>query len=81
MTINHQDIDSELLSLPMEERARLIEVLISSLDESCETQDNEKIEAAWLAEADRRYQEYRQGKMGAKSASDALAEARAMFRR
>lgn len=50
MTI--EQVEAEVLRLPRAERARLAELLISSLDEDSE------IERAWEDEAERRYQRY-----------------------
>ncbi len=48
--MNIQSIEQEVLHLPVEERARLAEILLSSLDELSE----QEIEKLWLLEAQRR---------------------------
>jgi len=48
-------LEAEILKLPRSVRARLAERLISSLDE------DDEIEQAWAAEADRRYQSFQRG--------------------
>lgn len=63
------------MKLPTHLRARLAEVLISSLDEDSE------IEQAWEEEAERRYQQYLAGEMDALPASEALAQVRAELKR
>ena len=68
MTI--EQLEAEALKLPREVRARLAEVLISSLDEDSE------IERAWEKEAEERYQRYLAGEEGAASATEALSELR-----
>ncbi|HEU0012921.1 MAG TPA: addiction module protein [Longimicrobium sp.] len=69
MTI--EQIEAEVLKLPVHHRARLAQSLITSLDEESE------IEAAWAEEADRRYEAYRAGEMKAIPAAQAMAEIRA----
>ena len=50
-------IENEALSLSNQERAFLADRLLSSLCEDAYTD----IDAAWIAEAERRYKEYKQG--------------------
>lgn len=69
MTI--EQVEAEVLRLPRAERARLAELLISSLDEDSE------IERAWEDEAERRYQRYLAGDEEAIPAAQVLAEIRA----
>jgi len=69
MTI--EQVEAEVLRLPRAERARLAELLISSLDEDSE------IERAWEDEAERRYQRYLAGNEEAIPAAQVLAEIRA----
>ncbi len=70
-----EQLEAEVLKLPSHQRARLAEVLISSLDEDSE------IEQAWEEEAERRYQQYQAGEMDALPAAVALAEVRAELKR
>jgi putative addiction module component (TIGR02574 family) len=51
-----QAIESAALLLPPEERARLAERLLASLDEA-----DPEVEAAWLAEISRRMVEWEEG--------------------
>lgn len=69
-----QELEAEVLKLPSHERARLAEVLISSLDEE------DEIAEAWVAEAERRYEELRTGKVQGVPAEDVLARVRASLR-
>ncbi len=55
--MNIQSIEQEVLHLPVEERARLAEILLSSLDELSE----QEIEKLWLLEAQRRAAEIDNG--------------------
>jgi putative addiction module component (TIGR02574 family) len=53
------EIERDALELSPEDRARLAARLISSLEESAES--SEEIEKLWIAEAERRFQELRDG--------------------
>ena len=68
------DLESEILKLPTHERARLAELLISSLDEE------DEIAAAWVDEAERRYQQLLAGEVEGVPAEDVLARLRASLR-
>lgn len=71
-----ETIESEALSLPIADRARLVVHLLESI-ESRPAADPKQVERAWLAEADRRYQAYLRGEEKAISAEDAFSELRA----
>lgn len=58
MTEVAERLGGELLKLSAEDRAALADVLLDSLDEK----DREKIEAAWAAELDRRFEEIESGR-------------------
>lgn len=64
-------IESEALGLSVQERAFLADRLLSSLGENQLTD----IDAAWIAEAERRYEEYKQGKRPGTPADQVFAEA------
>jgi putative addiction module component (TIGR02574 family) len=65
-------IDKEASDLPRHDRALLIERLLATLDQGEEIDAEEM----WLDEAERRYQEYRAGRIGAKPAEQVFEEAR-----
>ncbi len=67
-----KEIEKEALRLSSRERALLAEHLISSLDE----QVDPEAERLWVEEAERRYREYKEGKVKAKSAKAVFKEAR-----
>ena len=69
-------IENEALSLSVQERAFLADRLLSSLGEDTLTD----IDAAWIAEAERRYQEYREGKRPGVVAQEVFAEADRMLK-
>lgn len=67
-------LEAEILKLPRAIRARLAERLLSSLD------DDSEIEAAWVAEADRRYRQYLDQGEQALSVDAVLAKLREDFK-
>ncbi len=67
-----KEIEEEALRLPSYERAQLAEHLIISLDDV----EDPEAERLWIEEAERRYQEYKQGKVKAKPAEMVFKEAR-----
>ena len=64
-------IETEVLSLSHQERAFLADRLLSSLGDDVLTD----IDAAWIAEAERRYQEYKEERRSGIDAKDVFAEA------
>jgi putative addiction module component (TIGR02574 family) len=68
MGLPREKLQDEVLRLPREERARLAEVLISSLDEDAE------IERAWKEEIERRVTELRHGVVDSIPAEDVFRE-------
>ena len=66
-----QDLEARVLRLARHERARLAQKLIASLDEE------DEIEQAWAAEAERRADELLGGTVKALPAEQVFAEARA----
>jgi putative addiction module component (TIGR02574 family) len=68
-----QELEAALLKLPNQERARLAEVLIDSLDEE------NAIAQAWTDEAERRLEELRSGKVQSIPAEEVFARIRAQI--
>jgi putative addiction module component (TIGR02574 family) len=68
-----EQIEQELMKLPVADRARLAERLISSLDEDAE------VETAWIAEVRRRDEELQSGVVASIPLEDALTTVRARF--
>jgi putative addiction module component (TIGR02574 family) len=68
------DIERDALNLLAEERAFLADRLLSSLGD--ETLSD--VDAAWVAEAERRYQAYKEGKRKPIPASEVFDEADSM---
>ncbi|SPD72569.1 conserved hypothetical protein [uncultured Desulfobacterium sp.] len=71
-----EKLENEVLSLPPQERAFLADRLLSSLDGDILTD----VDAAWIAEAERRYQEYKEGKRSGIDAREVFAEADRMLK-
>ena len=66
------EIKSEAMQLSRQERATLIEHLIASLDVG----EDVEAEELWLQEAERRYQEYRAGRISSKPAAQVFEDAK-----
>ena len=67
-----KEIEEEALRLSSHERAKLAEHLISSLDE----EEDPEAERLWIKEAERRYKEYKLGKVKAKPSEKVFKDAR-----
>ena len=67
-----QEIENEVLLLQPQERAILVEHIIRSLDD----EEDPEVENLWIAEAERRYKEYKEGKVKARPAALVFKEAR-----
>ena len=72
------EIEDNALRLPPEDRARLAVDLLASLEESVASP--EEIEKLWLAEAERRFQELRDGVVQGIPAQEVFAQLRAKLR-
>lgn len=72
MTKTLTEIEREALALPDQDRARLAQRLIETLDAG----KDEDVEAIWLSEAERRYEAYRKGTIKAATVDEAFAEAK-----
>jgi putative addiction module component (TIGR02574 family) len=72
MLLNLKQCEASALKLAPKDRAILAERLILSLD----SLEESEIEQLWLEEAERRYKDFRKGKISARSARDVLRGAR-----
>jgi putative addiction module component (TIGR02574 family) len=68
-----EELESAVLALPREERARLAQRLLASLDEEADAEE------AWHDEVRRRLQGYRAGREATVSREDVLREARMRY--
>lgn len=66
-----EQLSKEVMNLSLEERAELAQRLLVSLDDSSPFE----IEKLWMQEAERRLQEYRQGKIQGIPAEDVFRRA------
>ena len=71
-----QTVEHEALRLPPEDRAKLAQKLLLSLD----TLSEKELEHAWLIEADRRAREIDRGDVQPISAEEVRRKARALLR-
>ena len=71
-----QTVEQEALLLPQEERAKLAQKLLLSLD----TLSEEESKQAWLVEADRRARELDNGNVQPISAEEVRRKARSLLR-
>lgn len=72
---------TSLLTLPVDERAEIAEKLLASLDGLPDPSPVEQaeIDAAWAAEADRRYQAYKRGEIDSVPGEQVLNDLRAKY--
>ena len=66
-----KEIEKKALKLSSYDRALLAERLITSLEEG----EDVEAERLWIEEAERRYKEYKEGKVKAKPANQVFTEA------
>ncbi len=66
-----EKLEHEVLSLSPQERAFLADRLLSSLD----GEDLNDVDAAWITEAEHRYQKYKEGKRPGVDAKEVFAKA------
>ena len=70
-----KQLEDEVKSLSKQERAFLADRLLSSLDGDVLND----VEEAWIAEAERRYKEYKEGKRPGSTAEEVFAEVDRVF--
>ena len=71
-----EKIELETQRLSKQERAFLADRLLSSLD----GEEHNDVEEAWIAEAERRYKEYKEGRRSGSTAEEVFAEADRMLK-
>ena len=71
------EVVGDAMKLPLRDRVRLAQRLISSLDDQMET----GVEALWAAEAERRLEELRTGKVQGVEAAEAFRKAQEALER
>jgi putative addiction module component (TIGR02574 family) len=74
MQARKSELEREVLRLPPQKRARLLRLLLESLDDEAEAD----VEAAWIEEAKLRYEELRSGRVKGRTATQVHERARAV---
>ena len=77
MSSNLDQLTADAMKLPLRERVQLAQRLVSTIDDEVETDT----EALWFAEAERRLEELRGGKVQGISAEDSFRNAREALKR
>ena len=77
MATSYDEIIADAMKLPLKDRVRLAQRLASSLDDEVET----GVEALWFAEAERRLEELRTGKVEGIDSDEAFRNARKALER
>ena len=77
MDVRFDEIAADAMKLPLRDRVRLAQRLVSSLDDEIES----GVEALWVAEAERRFEELRSGKVTGIDAAEAFKNAREALKR
>jgi putative addiction module component (TIGR02574 family) len=77
MEIRLDEITADALRLPLRDRVRLAQRLVSSLDDQVEPD----VEALWVAEAERRLNELRTGAVQGIDAAESFRKAHEALRR
>jgi len=72
MSTDFETFETKALTLPVSQRALLAQLLLASLDE-VEECENERL---WLEEAQRRYHAYKSGVLSTRDAFEAISEMR-----
>jgi putative addiction module component (TIGR02574 family) len=77
MSSNLDQLTADAMKLPLRDRAQLAQRLVSTLDEQIATDTEE----SWFAEAERRLEELRSGKVQGIPAEDVFRNAREALKR
>ena len=77
MSTNLDQLTADAMKLPLRDRVQLAQRLVSTIDDEVESDT----EALWFAEAERRLQELRSGKVQGISAEDVFRNAREALKR
>lgn len=77
MSSNLDQLTADAMKLPLRERVQLAQRLVSTLDDEVES----GAEELWFAEADRRLEELRSGKVEGVDADEAFRSAREALKR
>ena len=81
MSTRFEQLAADAMKLPVRDRVRLAQQLVSTLDENIEAALEKEIEELWFAEAERRLEELRSGRVRGITAADAFRNAREALKR
>ena len=76
MVLNTRELIEQIESLPVENRAQIIDSLLRTMN-----QPDPEVDAAWAIEAQRRLNDLRSGRVQRIAADDVFAKARERFNR
>jgi putative addiction module component (TIGR02574 family) len=76
MSAHFEQLAADAMKLPLKDRVRLAQRLISTLDENFAAETEAELEALWFTEAERRLEELRSGKVQGINGEDAFRKAR-----
>ncbi len=76
MSTQFEDIQKQVRTLPLNEKAALARLLIEELDQSVDGD----VEQLWVDEAQRRYDSYLKGEMKADEGDEVMSRARARLK-
>ena len=80
MSSRLEQLAEDAMKLPVRDRVRLAQQLVSTLEEDTETATPQEIEELWYAEAERRLEELRSGIVRGVSGEDAFRNAREVLK-
>ena len=63
MGLPRERLENEVLKLPQEERARLVELILRSLESDFPEENQTDVDAAWEAEIERRVSDIKSGRV------------------
>lgn len=81
MSTHFDQLAADAMKLPVRDRVRLAQQLVSTLDEEVETASQAEIDGLWFVEAERRLEELRSGRVQGVEAEDAFRRAREAIKR
>ncbi len=81
MNTHFEEIAADAMKLPIRDRVRLAQQLVSTLGEDDETATIAELETLWFAEAQRRLEEFHSRKTSGVGAEDAFRNAREALKR
>jgi putative addiction module component (TIGR02574 family) len=81
MSTHFDQLAADAMKLPVRDRVRLAQQLVSTLDEEVETASQAEIDGLWFAEAERRLEELHSGSVQGVDFEDAFRRAREGLKR